>query len=654
MGRYLRVNDLLSTIDGERVILALRPSHDIVELLALGKRLIEHQSLQQLQRDIAVGDVKIFDKQTIKGSSTEASDSPAYNTFLFRLAVAKALTSKISNGKTVSEAVKELKESQVELANGLIKPMCSIREAYRILKLYRVNETALIPAYATRGNHKCRYDQRLTEVTLQLIENLYAQPHSKITIQKLTDLTNHVAKKEEILSSDTGVSRKFVREILINQWNVDEGYKRLDPRTSKSAKAVASNRIKVGAPLHRVEIDTLHLPFVAKSTLGLVDNLNVILAIDCETSMPLAWWLMTTKPTTEDTLQCIERAIYPKSDIFKKMSIKSEVDPYGTMLNLILDNGPENSRHRLAKLTEVGINLNWVEANAGHKKPFIERLNGSLKRALEVLPGCTRFNNEDGVRTIAALNESLLTFEELEHWIVKWLFEKWPHTRLDRFVTADYLLLEELGITPSERWKNYEQQLLLPLSPPLEKWRSLRFIHVERSISHKTGVSLFGFDFKGDNLRSLINQFGIGAKVNVLYNPFDYRSIYVRDKLNQELIMLVNSEVTSTTPAFSFDTAKERRKVVKSSYKQHPISQQFDNDINELVLTQASKSISKRANQKEHLRNARVNEAIVRAKNNPLEPTPEQTADIEDSFISNDAIPTFDTHNKPARMPRKS
>lgn len=653
MGRYLRVNDLLSTIDGERVILALRPSHDIVELLTPGKRLIEQQSLKQLQRDIAIGDVKIFEKQTIKGSIAEGSDSPAYNTFLFRLAVAKALSARIAAGKTVADAVKELKERQVELPNGLMQPMCSIREAYRILKLYRVNETALIPAYGLRGNHKNRYNERLNEITLQLIENLYAQTHSKITIQKLTDLTNHVAKKEEILSSTTEVSRKFVRNVLIHQWNVDEGHKRLDPRTSKSAKAVASNRIKVGAPLHRVEIDTLHLPFIAKSNLGLVDNLNVILAIDCETSMPLSWWLMTTKPTTEDTLQCIERAIYPKSDIFKKMSIKSEVDPYGTMLSLVLDNGPENSRHRLAKLTEVGINLNWVEANAGHKKPFIERLNGSLKRALEALPGCTRFNNQDGMRANTALNDSLLSFEELEHWIVKWLFEKWPHTRLDRFVTADYSLVEELGITPSERWKNYEKRLLLPISPNIEKWRSLRFIHVERSISHKTGISLFGFDFKGDNLRSLINQFGIGAKVNVLYNPFDYRSIYVRDKLNQDLIMLVNSEVTSTTPAFSFDTAKERRKVVKSSYKQHPISQQFDNDINELVLTQVSKSKSKRVNQKEHLKNARVNEAIVRAKNNPLEPTQERVTDLVDSYISNDAIPTFDTHNKPGRIPRK-
>lgn len=653
MGRYLRVNDLLSTTDGERVILALQPSHDIVELLTPGKRLIEQQSLQQLQRDIAIGDVKIFDKQTIKGNSTCASDSPAYNTFLFRLAVAKALTSKIAHGKTVTEAVKELKESQVELANGLIQPMCSLREAYRILKLYRLNETALIPAYSTRGNHKNRYDQRLTEVTLQLIENLYAQIHSKITIQKLTDLTNHVAKKEDIISTDTEVSRKFVRNVLIHQWNVDKDYKRLDPRTSKSAKAVASNRIKVGAPLHRVEMDTLHLPFIAKSSLGLVDNLHVILAIDCETSMPLSWWLITTKPTTEDTLQCIERAIYPKNDTFKKMSIKSEVDPYGTMLNLILDNGPENSRHRLANLAEVGINLNWVEANAGHRKPFIERLNGSLKRALEVLPGCTRFKNKDGVRTEAALNDSLLTFEELEHWIVKWLFERWPHTRLDRFVTADYSLVEELGITPSERWKNYEKKLLLPISPPLEKWRSLRFVHVERTISHKTGISLHGFDFRGDNLRSLINQFGVGAKVNVLYNPFDYRTVYVRDKSKQELIMLVNSEVTSSTPAFPFDTAKERRNTVKSSYKNHPIAQQFDTDINELVLTQDNKSKSKRANQKEHKKNTRVNEAIARAKNNPLEPTQERAADFVDSYISNDAIPTFDTHNKPGRTPRK-
>ena len=145
-------------------------------------------------------------------------------------------------------------------------------------------------------------------------------------------------------------------------------------------------------------------------------------AIDCATSVPLGWHLSKTPVTEEETLDCLERSLYSKAERFNQLGINCGIDPYGLFADLYLDNGPENKGRRITHITEIGVFLTRVPANSPHTKPFIERFFGSLKPALEGLPGCTRFKGKDGARSDQAKKDALMTFEELEQLIVRWMY----------------------------------------------------------------------------------------------------------------------------------------------------------------------------------------------------------------------------------------
>ena len=649
MSRHLQVNDVLTSASSKRIVLSINSKHDLVDLYVPETCATEQESLRTLRTELAAGRVTSDAAKIVSGTVRNvANDSAAYKTFLFRLALVHKIKAMVASGKSNGEAIGALKNTVLTLASGETLPMCSQREAYRILKLNESTEGALMPAYETRGNRASRYGLRMSEIVLELTATMYATEKSKITIAKLADLVTHCAHTEGILDDEKHVSRKFVRSMVIQKWNPDLDHKRLDPRLAKSLKAVAANRIRPGAPLNRVEIDTLHLPMLAKTEYGIAEDMHVILAIDCETSHPLAWWLMLTKPTTEDTFSCLERAIYPKTELLKKMGINFSVDPFGAILNLIMDNGPENSKIRLAPITRVGTNPVWTEKDSGHRKPFVERLNRSLKIGLEALPGCTRFDGKDGMRTEAAKKDALMTVKTFEHWIARWLFEKWPHTPLERFVTADYVLDEPLGLTPAERWCNYEARQPLPICPPLEDWRRCRYLEVEKVLNNKTGVSLESFDFRGDNLKALIAQYGPNSQVKAFYNPHDYRTIYVPEKKSGEWTVLINSEVISTTPAFSFDEAKKRRKAVKGTYSPSPIAKKFDADMCEKILEKRPKKRNRSDALSTDHQTTRAQDAMNRARENPL-PNRQETPFYPDSYIAEDAIPSFATHHKTPR-----
>lgn len=638
MSVRLKVHDVIKVDESELVITSLDPSRDQAICFEPATDSTRSISIQDLRRKLADGVATSAAPAPARGLLQDFErESPAYSQFLLNDAVVKRIKHLAHSGKTMREAIRIARETGVTLATGEVVPMCSERQAYRLLKLSYDNPIALMPTYSARGNRIARYGNRMKEITLEVIEDEYAVEKSRITLPFLTKIVTKKAQAEGILAGGHSVSRKYVRSILLGDWNADRDYKRLDPRVAKSAKAVAKERIRPGAPLNRVEIDTLHLPFLARDEHGIVDEIYVMLAIDCETSMPLSWLMMRARPTTDDTFACLERAIYPKTELLTRLGINFTVDPFGSIMNVVMDNGPENSKHRLAALTTVGINPQWAEVHGGHRKPFIERHNRSLKEALECLPGCTRFNGKDGERTAEARKDRLLTMEELEHWIVRWLFESWANHELDRFVTAEYEIVEELGITPISRWQAYERMLSLPIAPAREDWRRVKFLTSKGSLSAKTGMTFETFRFRGPNLPMLIHQYGPDCSVLFHYDPHDYRVVYVPDKDSGIWVELTNSEITADTPAHSFSFAKAQRRAKKAKQVISPVAEKFSDDLIQKSIEKPSKRQTAETIRRESKERERRKQAQSRANNNPIK-EPSIMPLEKDTYVAADAV----------------
>jgi hypothetical protein len=83
------------------------------------------------------------------------------------------------------------------------------------------------------------------------------------------------------------------------------------------------------------------------------------------------------------------------------------------------------------------MDVKHCKAKEAQGKPFIERLNRSLKEALQRLPG-TRYEGKDGMRDPEALGDELMTIDALEKWIVRWLSRTGSILRLTACAGMNY------------------------------------------------------------------------------------------------------------------------------------------------------------------------------------------------------------------------
>jgi putative transposase len=511
--------------------------------------------------------------------------------------------------------------------------MVSRATAYRYLK----NDRCGLPLFrgdSTKGNNTPRYTRHVTEMVTDLVKQHYLQEKSPWSIVHITNNANIIGHAEGLLSVDTKISRAYVRKIVHIESHGDPEYSRLDQRTISAAKSVASYRIDVRAPFARIEQDALHLPFLVKTSSGLTNQVYLVHAIDSCTSQVVGWHFVIGSPSVADTRKCLERILFSKKEIFEDLDINTRFDLFGTPLLVVFDNGPETKGERIQNLTRLGIDLMHCRARQAQGKPFIERLNRSLKEALDVLPGCTRFSGVDGQRDPDRQGDGPIELEDLKKWVIRWYFEKWANTPLVRLGNKIFTEEKFLGHTPNERWESITvvHGNPIPLPPSLDAWRMAVYESSTVKLSRKTGVTLDTFSFRGPNLKILISRHGEN-QITVLSDPSDFRRVYVPDGEGEQLIELVNDCADEGTPAFTFLQAKALRKENNLSIKPSAEAEKFSRDL--YKVAEQSKTVGKQNKKRKEISQdtqklSKHNNAVERARSNPL---PKLTASEPNQLI---------------------
>lgn len=407
---------------------------------------------------------------------------------------------------------------------------------------------------ANKGNRTPRYSEEVIGLICQNAKAHHQKPGSRWSIGAITEYCNIQAHDIGLLQHGRNISRKFVEKVIFTRLSTDPEINRLLPLERPAQKAVAKYKIRVNGFLQRVEQDAVHLPWRVRTPAGDVQDLYWVHAIDCATGLPVGWAISFGSPNASVSLSCVENILFSKRRRLAAMGLSLETDFYGAPTCIVFDNGPEAKNSRIGSLVRLGIEVQYCKSHHPQHKPYIERLNRSLKSALETLPGCTRMDGEDGKRDPEALGDLPMTLEELEYWIVRWYYEDWAMRPLDRLIRSDFADAEKLGSTPMARY----QGLLrlghaMPLPPNRDDWRRVKYDEQQRVLARTTGVSLDGFQFRGANLARLIALFGENP-VTVLVDPEDFRTVLVVN--GDELVTLVNADVDEGTPAFSFADAK--------------------------------------------------------------------------------------------------
>lgn len=500
---------------------------------------------------------------------------------------------------------------------------------------YKKNDMAGLPVLRgdkNKGNRSSRYPQEVVNTIHIIAERYFLLPHSRWTLKRVTDYVNRDLHGTVLPVASPPISNKYVKSIIMRLVSSDPEHDRMLPRDAIAGKSFAKERIRAEAPFVRVEQDALHLPFVIQTPSGVTSQAYLVHAIDCCTSYPLGWHLVIGAPVEADSLACVEMYMSPlKKKRFKELGIDHDMNVCGTPGQLVIDNGAEVIGVRISNLKKLGIDTKHCKAGAGQEKPFVERLNRSLKEALEGLAGCTRLDGRDGKRDPIALGDKLMTPDELECWIVRWYYEKWIHNRLER-LQWDVVLTSSLkGDTPAERWKHFEATCFaVSLPPSRSEWLAALYEHTERKLSRKTGITIEGLHYKGNEIETLIGKYGEQRPLHVLFNPDDFRHVYIYEGDDLPLVTLKHEHLRPETPAWSFNEAKERLKNHKSAFKSAPQAEKFDRDMEKKVvedsLAPKKKKQSKYDRNRETAKREKEARAVDRASKNPSPSPPHATS----------------------------
>ncbi|MFL9885139.1 transposase family protein [Paraburkholderia agricolaris] len=547
------------------------------------------------------------------------------------------------------------------------KPLVSPFPSHATLYRAHTNQLLGLPVLKgdkNKGNATARYSNDLVEFVKEVIENEFLVPESRWTVLDLTRYIDREARRRGLHIATHDISRKFVCA-RIDDLTVDAEYDRMDPLNRVAGKSFAKKRIRAAFPFARIEQDAVHLPFVVRTPDGVARTIYLVLAIDVCTGYPVGWHLVIGSPREMDSLSCLQMYLTPaKAARFKELGIDHALNIYGTPVQVIFDNGPETKGGRIVRLERLGMDVKHCKAKEAQGKPFIERLNKSLKEALQRLPGCTRFEGKDGVRDPEALGDELITIEALEKWIVRWLYEVWVNEPLDRLRWDELLVDSVKGKTPRQRLTHQLEELGQPISlpPPRREWMAALFEHKPCALSAKTGITLeHGFRYRGEAMSYLLAKYGDHAQLHVVYNPDDFRQAYVYEGDDLPLVTLTHEHVREKTPAWTFAEAKARFDSGMDNWTAPDEKVQFERDMDEAVTGNGKagkrKTRGKREENKETVRRAKDNSAVQRANDRPLSaaapfgPAPSTnpslpTEDFQHGVISYDEVPSMNIVNR--------
>jgi len=583
-----------------------------------------------IRAGISVGSLILHRKGKPRVGIVAQHDNPALHAKVRHLhdALRRIENTQSKLGQSFNAAIPSASEAYVEENAGTLMARTFPSRA----SLYRARQKKsrglpLLNGDKNKGNQTPRYSKELVEFAQEAIQKHFLVTESKWTVLDLTGYINRESRRRGLHTAKHDISRKFVAA-QIHDLTVDAEYDRMDPLNRVAGKSFAKKRIRAAFPFARIEQDALHLPFVVLTSHGVARNVYLVLAIDVCTGYPVGWHLVIGSPREMDTLLCLEKYLTPsKAACFQQFGIANASNLYGTPAQVIFDNGPENKGGRIVRLELLGVDVKHCKAKEAQGKPYIERLNRALKEALQRLPGCTRFEGKDGMRDPEALGDELMTIDELEKWIVRWLYEGWVNTPLERLRWDELLVDSVKGKTPLERLNYMTKEMGYPISmpPPRHEWIAALFERKTCTLSAKTGITLeHGFRYKGEAISYLLAKYGDHAQLQVVYDPDDFRQAYVYEGDDLPLVPLTHEHVRPETPAWTFGEAKARYESGMEDWETPDDKTQFMRDLDDRVTANGkprkTKSRSKREEDKDTVRRAKDHSALQRAIDSPLSP----------------------------------
>jgi putative transposase len=394
---------------------------------------------------------------------------------------------------------------------------------YRWARIYRASGllTSLLPTKPQGGRGKSRLTSAVEQILTQTINEHYLTKQQR-TIRSTAFEVARRCREAKLPPPDINTVRLRIRalpmrEQLARRSHAKEAADRFTARPGTFDEAQK--------PLDIVQVDHTKLDIIV------VDEQErlpigrpwITLAIDVYSRMVAGFSISLDPPGATSTGLCIAHAVLPKEAWLAQRGIAGEWPCWGFPARIHLDNAKEFHGEMLRRACEqYGITLDYRPVATPHMGGHIERLLGTLMRALHELPGAT-FSRPQQRGQYNAEATAVLTLNELEQWLTDYIVNVY-HAKLHRGIQT----------SPLQRWSTAiggEDAEDFPKRPSNPERIRLDFLpFVERTIQ-PTGISLDGIRYFHDVLRRFIGATEDGHKRRFLFrrDPRDISILYFWD-----------------------------------------------------------------------------------------------------------------------------
>lgn len=397
---------------------------------------------------------------------------------------------------------------------------------YRWARTYRVSGllSSLLPRKPNGGRGKSRLEPTVEKIITQAIEEHYLTRQQR-TIRSTALEVARRCREAGLSAPDTNTVRMRIRalplrERLARRSHRKEAVDRFTPRPGTFHEAQR--------PLDIVQIDHTKLDIIVVDSQERlpIGRPWITLAIDVYSRMVVGLCISLDPPGAVSTGLCIAHAVLPKETWLERRGVVGPWPCWGFPARIHLDNAKEFHGEMLRRACEqYGIKLDYRPVAQPHMGGHIERLLGTLMRALHELPGAT-FSNPSQRGRYDSEAAAVLTLSELEHWLTE-------------YVVCVYHAKRHRGIdtSPLQRWTagvfgDEEHPGRGVINRPTDEERiRLDFLpFVERTVQ-PTGVSIDGIPYYSDVLRRFVGATEGARKRQFLFrrDPRDISVVYFWD-----------------------------------------------------------------------------------------------------------------------------
>jgi putative transposase len=390
---------------------------------------------------------------------------------------------------------------------------------------------AIIPRYADRGKRGTRLPPEVKATSDQVIQELYMTAERKRVpevrleiLRRLTDANKFRPESERLpIPSRSTIYREIQRRSPYEIMAARYGKRRADMEFRVSTAGPNTSRT-----LQRVTMD--HTPsdiiVVDDDSMLPLGRPTITSALDEYSRCPMGFYSGFEPPSCLSVMRCLKHAILPKTYVQREFpGIKNRWECYGVPELVVVDNPAEfHSSHFERACLQIGADIQYAKVLVPWYKGKLERFQGTMCHDLmHGNPGTTfssilERDDYDPSRHAVVL---LSTFREMLH---KWIIDV-------------YLQTPHRGIndSPAHRWHSETVSLPPPLPPSASELDVVLGMTVQRVVFHY-GIELEGLKYNGPDLGELRRRMGVGAKVELTFDPGDLGHVNILDREKETYI----------------------------------------------------------------------------------------------------------------------